>query len=78
MSDLCLTDSKCSNSKKSDALVRARVNLPHIRFRKCIKFVLNRNLLKMQRSTFLSRDLNQNFELDATKVTKIGIIFVIR
>jgi hypothetical protein len=26
--------------------------------RKCIKFVLHRNLLKMQRSTFLSRNLN--------------------
>jgi hypothetical protein len=54
-------------AKKIWCASRARVNLPHIGNRKCIKFVLHRNLLKMQCSTFLSRNLNgsylyQNFE----------------
>jgi hypothetical protein len=39
---------------------RARVNLPHIGKKTCIKFDLYRNLLKMQRTTFLSRNLNVN------------------
>jgi hypothetical protein len=66
----------------------ARVNLPHIGNRICIKFVLYRNLLKMQRSTFSEFEWEvpvkyQNSEflflfLDAEIVTKTGIIFVIR
>jgi hypothetical protein len=41
-----------------------RVNLPHISDRKRIEFVLHRNLLKMQRSTFLSRNLNGRYLLN--------------
>jgi hypothetical protein len=77
---------KSLKKKKIWCASRARVNLPHIGNRKCIKFVQHRNLLKMQRSTFLiGRYLvkYQNFEflflfLDAKIVTKTGILFVIR
>jgi hypothetical protein len=50
--------------KKIWCTSRARVNLPHISNRKCIKFVLHRNLLKMQHSTFLSRNLNGRYLLN--------------
>jgi hypothetical protein len=38
--------------------------LLHIGNRKCIKFVIHRNLLKMQRSIFLSRNLNGRYLLN--------------
>jgi hypothetical protein len=43
---------------------RARVNLPHIGNRQCIKFFLHRNLLKMQGSTFLNQNLNGRYLLN--------------
>jgi hypothetical protein len=52
-------EAKAFKVKKSS---RLRVNLPHIGNRKCIKFILQRNLLnKTQGSTFLSRDLREQF-----------------
>jgi hypothetical protein len=56
--------------KKSDA----RVNLPHIGNRKCIKLVLHRNLHKMQRSTFLSRNLNGKYLL---KIKTLSFSFIL-
>jgi hypothetical protein len=75
--------------KKIWCASRARVNLPHIGNRKCIKFVLHRNLLKCNVQNFKSEFewevpvKYQNFEvlflfLDAKIVTKICIIFVLR
>jgi hypothetical protein len=50
---------KLGNQISNNAILLI-IDLPHIGNRKCIKFVLHRNFLKMQCSTlnFLSRNLN--------------------